>query len=96
MWWNQSPHALLVGMQNGEATLGAAWQFFQWLESGGRTHNSTRHFPRRGKNVAPQKDIYVDADSSIICNDQRWKQSKSLSADEQINKMRCNDTMKYY
>lgn len=97
MWWNQSPHALLVGMQNGEATLGADWQFFQRLESDGRTHDfTTRHFPRRGKNVAPHKDIYVDAGSSIICNDQRWKQPKSWSADERINKMRYNNTMEYY
>ena len=101
-WWGQgeaSAHSLLVGMQNGTATLGDSV-----VASYKTTHaltiwssNCTPWYLLTGvKNWCPHKNLHMGVYSSLFIIASTWKQTRRLLVGKWMNKLWFIQTIEYY
>lgn len=98
------PHTLLVGQENGAATLENSMTGPQMTKQSitGTPSNSTPTFlPKRNEHRYLHGNLFMNVYVIIIVNSliimiNRWKRSKCSSTDEYINEMCCSHAMEYY
>ena len=92
MWSNWNSHLLLVGKQNGTATLedtlAVSYKTKHTLNIRSSSH-APWYLPKGVENLSPHKNLHTDVYSSFIPNCQTWKQPRCLSLGEWIKCGAC-------
>ena len=83
MWSSWNSRSLLVGMQNGTATLGNSLVNTQKVK---HMTDRTQQFPRAMKTIFMEKPIMQKFTVVLLIIAKNWKQLKGLSINEWINK----------
>lgn len=81
MWKSWNPHILLVGMQNGAATVEVYWVFKKLNTELPKQFHSWVYTPKI-ENKCSNKHLYTNVQSSILDSLQRWKQLTYPSTEE--------------
>ena len=90
--------SLLVGMQNGTATLESSWTvsyktkhfIIQF------SNNAPWHFPKRVQNLCPYKKLYMDVYSSSSIIAKTWTPPRRPSVGEWVSKLWSTLAVQYY
>ena len=99
MWRKRNPHALLVGMQTGAATVKKAMEVPQKIKNTitlGSSNGTMRYLPKKYENSHSKRYTHPYVSCSIIYNSQDVEQPKCPLIDEWIKKMWDICTMGYY
>ena len=99
MWRRGNPHALLVGMQTGSATMDNSMQFPQKVKNGTALWSSdytSGNLSKETWNTNSKEPMHLCVHCRIFTITKIWKQPKCPSADEWIKKLWCIYKNKYY
>ena len=84
MWSNRDCHLLLVGTQNGTATLGDSLAISYKTEhilTIWSSNHASWYWPKGVENLCPHKNLHMDVYSSFIHNRQNLEATKSFIGD---------------
>ena len=99
LWPNKNPQSLLVGAQNGAATLEdtlvLSYKTKHILTIWSSSH-SPWYLSKGTENLGPHKNLHTDVYRTLCITSKMQKQPRCPSASEAINKLRSIQTMEDY